>query len=45
MSFVLQMLSNYPETLKKLQEEVDESFADVRLEEDNVKEVKVGMQL
>ncbi|XP_075250518.1 cytochrome P450 4V2-like [Convolutriloba macropyga] len=44
MSFVLQMLSNYPETLKKLQEEVDESFSGVRLEEDNVKEVKKVLQ-
>ncbi|XP_063711053.1 cytochrome P450 4V2-like isoform X1 [Symsagittifera roscoffensis] len=44
MSFVLQMLCNYPEVMQKLQEEVDEAFATVALEEENVQEVKKVLQ-
>ena len=45
MSFVLQTLATRPDVMTKLQEEVDDKFANVALHEDNYQEVKVNTNL
>ncbi|XP_075245186.1 cytochrome P450 4C1-like isoform X2 [Convolutriloba macropyga] len=43
MSFVLQTLATRPDVMTKLQEEVDDKFANVALHEDNYQEVKKAL--
>ena len=45
MSFVLLVLSNHPEVMKKLQDEVDEKFAGVEMSQENTSAVKVSASL
>ena len=45
MSFVLQTLATRPDVMTKLQEEVDDKFANAALHEDNYQEVKVNTNL